>query len=380
MWPHTLCSAAVFGSRVGFPAGWPCRCSARARSGRVVGRGSRIAPLMVVPCSMPGDDTGCSAAPGDGAHEIATQVGCSECIAVDIVGARTVVTNNITHERVSLDGQWAIEHDDEGLFAQLYRLDCAPGGARAVDVDSLGWKKSVFRKQNEGLVVVQRSGADVSKIALEDIVTEQRQATITVTTAVSAASSEISAFVFCRHRFARQRCYWSLVDIYRFLSLSSFAGQPSKWIHNSLASWHKLFEGIVGDGSAFTVFSTYITDACEVRHSLPWASRCLPQTSIATAGLLALLVRWAFCPSQRGGGGGEAGQSRRCRCVARLLALLGLLCGLRLCPLCGRGDDRVALQVAPSGAIARWPLAFAASVFERIGVSGAIACPEEDWR
>ena len=71
----------------------------------------------------------------------ASQVGCRECIVIDNVGCRTCVTNLITHERVVVEGTWGIEHDEDGLFAELYPIDDAHTHLQPVDVESLAWQK-----------------------------------------------------------------------------------------------------------------------------------------------------------------------------------------------------------------------------------------------
>lgn len=146
---------------------------------------------------------------------------------------------------------------------------------------------------------MHRCGMDLTKLALGDLAAEQRQATVTLTTGVSAAGFEIAAFVFCRPRLAKQPCFWSLADLCRFLGLKCFATQPSKWVHNPLPSWTWLFEIIASDG--LVVCPSYNNLSCELRYGVAWVTPCLSQGSVATAGMLALPARCSFCASQRGG-------------------------------------------------------------------------------
>lgn len=75
---------------------------------------------------------------------------------------------------------------------------------------------------------------DPSRLAcidfMDDQMTKQRLATISVVAQESACRFDIRAAVCRTARDANQRLFWDITSLYRYLQLKAGSGQPSKWI------------------------------------------------------------------------------------------------------------------------------------------------------
>ena len=99
------------------------------------------------------------------------------------------------------------------------------------------------------------------------------------------------------------RCFWKAADIYAYLGLRSYKGQPSKWVYETGARensplqnlWSELF------GGRHLVHGSYCHEGCNIRSAMDMHLRCLPHTSRSTMRLCALLLRWSAVEASQGG-------------------------------------------------------------------------------
>ena len=227
-----------------------------------------------------------------------TQVGCRDVVFSDVRGGRTWFTNILSHERVSLPGLWTMVQDEDGSFGQVYSEDLDYEGEPR-DLDAL-FSESVYQSSDGmSLHLVRQGDGGPTVSSLDDLITRQRLATVQVLATDSAAKYAMNVVIFRRPREGNQRCFWDCTSLHTLLLLSGFQGVPSKWICQSSDRWERYLQKLTG--CHLLVYSTYIHDGCKSRLAMPWRDRCLPQTSVATLGLVCLTTRWAHLAPQRGG-------------------------------------------------------------------------------
>ena len=78
--------------------------------------------------------------------------------------------------------------------------------------------------------------------------------------------------MFKRPRFLQQRVFWSLHEVYKFLALTCFDGQPSKWAGTLGRRWEAMLAKLVGGQHIIqgTYMSEFATKKLDV--SWPWLS------------------------------------------------------------------------------------------------------------
>jgi len=252
------------------------------------------------------------------APRTAVQLVNRDCISVDIVGDTTVLTNIVTHEQVCFPGHWAVLYDNDGCFGTVHRSDEDQADEDCRDLDSVFTKAAYRAVDSDLLYIVETVAGEVATVPLEHLVSVQRHATVQLRDRVSAGVFSMSVYVFKRPRAANQRCFWNLHDVYKYLLLTAYNNQPSKWLHACSPSWLRHLKAVIAD--ELLVFGTYLNDTCSARLDMPWAQRCLPTSSLATCGLLAMLARWAYCPPATGGMNEARSRAAACELMMTMLS------------------------------------------------------------
>ena len=72
---------------------------------------------------------------------------------------------------------------------------------------------------------------------MDELTTPYKECTVKIAAGPSGAAFSISAFTFLRPRAPRQWCLWSLFHVYGYLNLTSYKGEPSKWVNMRADEW-----------------------------------------------------------------------------------------------------------------------------------------------
>lgn len=109
--------------------------------------------------------------------------------------------------------------------------------ATAPACDPEVFNKTVYEDRNGKQVIVQKcsGGERVLDLAYESCKTRRAQCFFLLHS--TGARIEVRTCVFIRSRPANSKLFWGLQELHRFLALTSFAGEPSRWICRSKASW-----------------------------------------------------------------------------------------------------------------------------------------------
>ena len=116
------------------------------------------------------------------------------------------------------------------------------------------------------------------------------------------ATIHLAVYVFSKAKPGRQRCFWSLHQLYEALNLSAYRGEPSQWCYRQRPKWRQHFQStlqwcqlIGGTGSGHGQGGT----VADLFHH--FFQRCTGHSSVSTCGLLMLLMRFTFQAQQHGG-------------------------------------------------------------------------------
>jgi hypothetical protein len=92
------------------------------------------------------------------------------------------------------------------------------------------------------------------------------------------------------------RVQWQIHAFYKEFGLTSFKGEPSKWVYASLPAWQ---DRLVKMGlSGHFVMSQH---NCTRTEALTSTTKCLPHSGMTTMAMLILMPRWGGCDARRGG-------------------------------------------------------------------------------
>lgn len=117
------------------------------------------------------------------------------------------------------------------------------------------------------------------------------------------------------------RLMWGVFDMYKYLGLGCYSGQPSKWAYNSFASWDKALSQHGLNGCIIRSWQGLSVEA-----ALKETEHILPRPAIGTMGLLVMRRRWAQKHVRRGGLRDSIGRERSG------VLLRGLVAGASIAP------------------------------------------------
>lgn len=233
---------------------------------------------------------------------------------LDPVPGGHVLTEMLSHARKFLEGLWDLEVDEDSGDCVLVKFVAGEEEYLSPE-EVLGTDVCENAATGERLLVNTATDPPTVVQSLDEMDSKHRAGTATLAVGACAASVEMAVYVFQRPRIARQQSYWSLTDLYGILGLQTFNKQPSKWMWSKDKSWERMFTSMLGGHQI--VYGAHLR-ADTAWAAIRWPQRCLPSTCVSTAGLLILLVRFAFLPMPSGG---VHNDSRRA-CLEVLAALL----------------------------------------------------------
>lgn len=212
-------------------------------------------------------------------------------IFVDHFPGITVVIHRLTHESTTLQGHWSLQMDDDGIEGFLQNFE-DPDNVDLLHLDdpTVLKNKVVQAMDTEELLVVEMLPRGKKRVAtLDSIITPHRPAVCKLNVGCSSASASFNVSVFYVSRSTRQSCYLQVRDMYAFFKLTTFAGQPSRWVNESEKAWFSRVSPVPGEGHM--VYSNVVSSGYTTRQSIPWAQRCLPATSLSTASLRFIVLQ-----------------------------------------------------------------------------------------
>lgn len=210
-----------------------------------------------------------------------------------------VLTDIVTQERARLVGDWSLVIDegntDRGV---LLKSVGAEDELEAQAVEDVLRKDIGISPSGERFLLTKVDGS-VHHQSFDMLMSKMVRASVSIRMLSSAACCDVAVFVMKFRRSCGQLVYWSLVDVYAMLDLSSYNRQASKWIFHCLPGWAKFMLPFLP--GSMVVHSKHRNLSDSRLREVPWYDRCLPQTSISTVGLMLLLARWSFAKAERGG-------------------------------------------------------------------------------
>ena len=236
----------------------------------------------------------------DNGADVAVGLSPSGIVFVDVMGTFTIATNIVSYEKRRLEGEWDLHFSADGDSAVLVRVDCGSDGNEIMYLEDC-FKKSVFRKAKTGeLWLVDGGGAERKQYSLDVEVMRHRSARATITAGASSATADLDVSVFRRPRMGAQMCFWSLQSVYKFLACDTYGGLASKWVHRRCASWDAWLTNALCSGQI--VYGSHVsTEWTHKRNAMLAPQRCIESTSVSTAGLLLLMLRFTSMPRESGG-------------------------------------------------------------------------------
>ena len=230
---------------------------------------------------------------------LATPRRTSDIIFADVVGADTIVTNVVTHERHVLPGNWVkITEDDDCMIFQ----EEGPDDEGLRDPDVLFQRSVLVQEETQEVWISERKADTFNYYTLDSIASRQRSAEVELKLGACAAKETINVAVFVRARSCNQRVFWQLQYFFKMLRLeSTHGGVASKWVDKGQERWASWLKDTVGFGDGHIIYSTFLSPYTTKRSSLPFRERCLDSSSISTCGLMLLGARWASIPKNQGG-------------------------------------------------------------------------------
>lgn len=206
--------------------------------------------------------------------------------------------------------------DTEGTSrAALVEL-MADGSSRVVLVEEIMRKDIGRAPSGERFLLTRRSDGGTDRESYDALLSKMVNASVQVRMVSAAAPARIGVFVMRFKRSCGQQVFWSLIDLYEVLSLTSYAKQASKWVFHCAPSWGRFLS--LSFPGRLILMSKHSNISQARLEEVQWWGRSLPQSAVATVGLLSLLARWAFARPEKGGLREETPR----KCAGTVLCLL----------------------------------------------------------
>ena len=215
------------------------------------------------------------------------------CVWLDVVEQGQCLTHCTTLQRQmvpapSQGGQWDLEFADDG-FA------CLVCGDEVICLEDI-LQKSVFKAEHSNeLFVSDNTVTPPTIVSLSSKMRNytSRKAHIEMP---SGGHLEMKCYVYSWPR-GGSRMGWVTQDLYEFLGVETFGGEPSKWVWSCLDRWQGHLSKIGIDDSHFIKGMASVTAAAASTST----SAFLRFTACSTIALLALLYTWSCMTPRRGG-------------------------------------------------------------------------------
>lgn len=210
-----------------------------------------------------------------------------------------MVTHTTTQERVKLVGKWSLAVDEGNTERGVLMRDTGTEGQPELQALEDVLRKDIGVSPSGERFLLTRIDDQVHHQSFDELMGKMLRACVSVRMLTSSATCDISVYVMKMSRACGQLVVWPLVDVYSMLDLSCFNRQAPKWIFQGLPRRAKFMAPHLP--GSLVVYSKHGNLSDARLRQLPWYERCLPQTSLATVGLLLLLSRWSFAKAERGG-------------------------------------------------------------------------------
>ncbi len=159
-------------------------------------------------------------------------------------------------------------------------------------------KKELFESPS-GTLYLKVPGSGSAAIALSRVISRHRDAKLTIASRETSAMADLRLYVFAAARDAGQRVFWDSFGLYKYMLLTGYNKQPSKWVWTVAGRW-RTFWSDMGFASQLVCSSHALTSDDTKESTMP-EDRCLDTPSISTVGLILLMTRWSSCSKRVGG-------------------------------------------------------------------------------
>lgn len=210
-----------------------------------------------------------------------------------------VISHALTGERSVLNevSQLHIEYDDEGsgiLFARRR------GDAEYIPIEKLLPTPVYSAGEDERFVVDDTFESSEGLVPLNALRRRFQIIDVSFKAGPQKLGFTVAAALFPQPAWGGQRLAWSLHHLYDCLGLDTCRGQRWTWVAKFFDRWRSCLLKMYPEHDA-TLIARSQQEAWQVQASGEDFERMLPWPSVATVGLLALLVRFGLSPSPRSG-------------------------------------------------------------------------------
>ena len=215
-------------------------------------------------------------------------------MVMDIVADGTQITHMITAERHVLPGVgWEFVWSEDGHGCVVRDNDSSEG--EIIDLDDL-FNQVLFTCPGTGEHWTLDRGVRVN---LDMQASMHKLATVDLPVGASSANLQVQCAVFQRFRFAANRLYWSLSDLFKLMAIPW--DQPSRWVWRCKDRWRATCKDVYGHDECHVILSNNGAPTSGAKAALPWRLRCLPFPALSTAALLHMTHRWTLMSRAKGG-------------------------------------------------------------------------------
>lgn len=214
-------------------------------------------------------------------------------VYIDDSGEGQLVTHTLTlrQQMAPIEGgPWSLHMDSDGFGALL-----SDSGETVILLEE--WLTRQLYQCDEGDWIVLQAGEGKSQPASSWNLTARMREFVAHPIFLNngAGQSQVTAFLmeWPRGGFKWQ---WPAQDLYRVLGMTSYKGQSSKWLYNSVSVWEAAME-------AFGFQGHFVRSEASKPPDIGMSSvkYCLPSTSMSTLAVFVLLVQWQARSARRGG-------------------------------------------------------------------------------
>ena len=199
-----------------------------------------------------------------------------------------VILRSMVVQKSERGGQWHLIFDEEG-FGGL----CSPSEDEVIALEELDMTQ--LYQDDAGMLWMGPDSQGGKPMCLTRKMQEFSSLKLKVRCSMPIGEIEVKVFQLARPR-RRSRYMWPIQQFYKHLQLSTFKGEPSKWVWQTIPKWvARLLEYGVEDAFVKSVNSK----AAEATRTSTDAF--LPDHSFTTHAVLHWLWTFAFCTTKKGG-------------------------------------------------------------------------------
>lgn len=212
----------------------------------------------------------------------------------------------VSYDRVAVPPGWSRHFDDE--LSGRAVLICVRGDEGEPEVrcaeDVL--KLDIAEASDGARFVIWLRDKGKEPQSLDVALSWHVPATMALAVGAAQVTVDIDVWVMKRVRPFGLCVFWEIARFYSLLSLTSYAKQPSKWVHHSMASWELAMCQLP---RTHFLHSRHTNSSGENLQRIPWFDRPLSNTGVSTIAIVLLLGRWAFASAMQRGLRSQQGRS-----------------------------------------------------------------------